>query len=260
MKNIITDGGAIGNGTADDTAAIQAALNLGGNWYFPAGTYKVTSTLLLNKPATGLFGDNMSTTVINYTGTACAIQSGKFAVTLLWTRISDLRITAPNINIGYCLEMYSMQFSRITNVWLSGSNNVNCINLHLGANWGVTEATYNIIDGCYMGNAKNGIVLTDGANNNTISNTRIQPNLAGGNAILALGQNSGSVSCNSVISCGFEYPGNISNGIWLAQNTNGFFMYANRFEALNTGIFVGSSCVNTVDSGQYYSGCTNNKI
>jgi Concanavalin A-like lectin/glucanases superfamily/Pectate lyase superfamily protein/Divergent InlB B-repeat domain len=44
--------GAVGDGTNDDTAAIQGALNSSGNavCYFPPGTYKVTSTLSLGNP------------------------------------------------------------------------------------------------------------------------------------------------------------------------------------------------------------------
>ena len=44
----VRDFGAVGDGVADDTAAIQAALNataLGGTTFFSAGTYKVTATL-----------------------------------------------------------------------------------------------------------------------------------------------------------------------------------------------------------------------
>lgn len=39
--------GAVGDGVTDDTAAIQSALNSGGTIYFPAGTYKVTTHLIL---------------------------------------------------------------------------------------------------------------------------------------------------------------------------------------------------------------------
>lgn len=54
----VKDFGAVGNGTADDTTAIQNAfnfasttLNHNGTVYFPAGTYKVTSTLIDNSSA-----------------------------------------------------------------------------------------------------------------------------------------------------------------------------------------------------------------
>ena len=42
--------GAIGDGTADDSAAIQAALDTGGVILFPNGRYKVTKTLTAYKP------------------------------------------------------------------------------------------------------------------------------------------------------------------------------------------------------------------
>ena len=44
--------GAVADGITDDTAAVQAALNAGGNIYFPAGRYKVTSQLTATKPCT----------------------------------------------------------------------------------------------------------------------------------------------------------------------------------------------------------------
>ena len=47
---------AVGDGQADDTAAIQAAVDLGRQSkavYLPPGTYRITKTLVLNGPATG---------------------------------------------------------------------------------------------------------------------------------------------------------------------------------------------------------------
>lgn len=42
--------GAVGDGVADDTVAVQAALDQGGVIYFPAGVYKVTKQLTTTKP------------------------------------------------------------------------------------------------------------------------------------------------------------------------------------------------------------------
>jgi hypothetical protein len=53
----VKDFGAVGDGVADDTAAIQAAMNAiasankkGGKIEFPVGTYKITSTITFNYP------------------------------------------------------------------------------------------------------------------------------------------------------------------------------------------------------------------
>jgi len=41
--------GAVGNGVADDTAAIQAAVNANKSVFFPAGTYKITAPIVLSQ-------------------------------------------------------------------------------------------------------------------------------------------------------------------------------------------------------------------
>ena len=45
LVNNVKAHGAVGDGTTDDTSAIQTTLNLTGITYFPSGTYKVTSNL-----------------------------------------------------------------------------------------------------------------------------------------------------------------------------------------------------------------------
>lgn len=48
----VKDFGAVGDGSADDTAAIQLALDYGGQIYFPDGDYRVSSTLSITKQVT----------------------------------------------------------------------------------------------------------------------------------------------------------------------------------------------------------------
>lgn len=259
MINNVKDHGAVGDGITDDTLAIQTCLDLGGNWYFPKGTYKTSATLYISKDATSLEGDNMSTSIISYTGNASAIANKDFNTVLKWNRIKELKFYAPNISIGWAIDFRSMQLSKIENVWIIGSGKANCSGINLGAIWAKTECTYNLISGCYIGLVQNCIVMTDGANNNTIIQNRFQPSVSGGNGILAFGTASGRISCNQVIANGFEYPGKISNGIYLSLSVNGFFIYGNRFEQLNTALNVRPGATNVVDLGNYYESCLYNK-
>jgi len=64
----VKDFGAVGDGVADDTAAIQAAINLaqvaGGDVFLPSGTYKTTSVLLVGRSKVFISGENVSSTTI----------------------------------------------------------------------------------------------------------------------------------------------------------------------------------------------------
>jgi len=65
----VKDFGAIGNGSTDDTAAIQAAITslsaTGGNVYFPKGTYKVSSTISWTGDNIFLEGAGLGATTIS---------------------------------------------------------------------------------------------------------------------------------------------------------------------------------------------------
>lgn len=54
----VKDFGAVGDGVADDTAAIQAAINASGIVYVPSGNYTLTATLILSSSNQGLIGDS----------------------------------------------------------------------------------------------------------------------------------------------------------------------------------------------------------
>ena len=59
----VKDFGAVGDGTTDDTSAIQSALNTGRVVLLPAGTYKVTSTLNITVNGTGLVGEGKKSVI-----------------------------------------------------------------------------------------------------------------------------------------------------------------------------------------------------
>jgi len=64
----VKDFGALGDGSTDDTDAIQAAIDASGGVYFPAGTYIVTEALRL-KSFTFLCGDGRNSAIEAETGT-----------------------------------------------------------------------------------------------------------------------------------------------------------------------------------------------
>ncbi|MGB8363054.1 MAG: glycosyl hydrolase family 28-related protein [Rhizomicrobium sp.] len=94
--NVETGYGAKGDGTTDDTAAIQAALDSLGSTkttlYFPAGTYRITQTL--NLPArihVNIIGEDPSTTKIVWDGKSGGARSTMLYLNgLAYSRIDRL--------------------------------------------------------------------------------------------------------------------------------------------------------------------------
>lgn len=72
----VKDFGAAGNGTTDDTAAIQAAINTGETVYVPAAAnyYKITSQLILNSNQR-IFGDGVDSQIRQVTSLANVLSA-----------------------------------------------------------------------------------------------------------------------------------------------------------------------------------------
>jgi polygalacturonase len=75
----VRDKGAAGNGTADDTTAVQAAINAlptaGGTVYIPTGTYKLTSALTLRSNLV-LIGDGDGPSLLHQTAANTDLMAG----------------------------------------------------------------------------------------------------------------------------------------------------------------------------------------
>ena len=98
----VTDFGAKGDGTTDDTAAIQAAINSGvGSVYFPTGTYIVSGITLVSNQK--LYGNGSSSIIKSTNATADATQGVFNATSISNVEICDLKfqgINRPQNNVS----------------------------------------------------------------------------------------------------------------------------------------------------------------
>lgn len=152
----VKDFGAVGDGVADDTAAIEAALGLGGHVTFPEGTYKVSTALIENvnnltvdarsATFTSQYGnvlvfkqcDNFSWEggVINAgTGANPAYPSGAESIPqnfLIFNAnvasISGLTVNNNVANVAACITAWNMGQVQINNnqVFYGGDNSIWC--------------------------------------------------------------------------------------------------------------------------------------
>ena len=92
----VKDFGATGNGTTDDTAAIQAAITFCTNkWalYFPAGIYLVSQTLTITTNQGSIYGDGTATTFIRFNmGNTSAETDGFYLNAVQNIFIKDLTV------------------------------------------------------------------------------------------------------------------------------------------------------------------------
>ena len=103
----VTSYGAVGDGTNDDTAEIQSAIDVviaggGGVIHFPKGTYKITSPLAINGKYCTLRGYGMDASIIDYAastgdGIAVAANSDSFTV-------EKLRIKSSSNSTGWAIN------------------------------------------------------------------------------------------------------------------------------------------------------------
>lgn len=92
--------GAVADGIADDTAAVQAAIDSlpleGGTVFFPAGTYRITDSIKV-RSALRLYGEGNSATVFHQ---VTPNKHGFEGVDILSLSVEELRISGPGSGSG----------------------------------------------------------------------------------------------------------------------------------------------------------------
>ena len=110
----VMDFGARANGSADDTAAIQAAINAakpGETVYFPAGVYIVSNFVVKNRSGLSFAGEGQKSTIKQKTG-AARIATVEASLNIV---ISDLTFDANGIASYGGVVFYSTKGVRIEN-------------------------------------------------------------------------------------------------------------------------------------------------
>lgn len=95
----VRDWGATGNGTTDDTVAIQNAIDFGGiKLFFPVGTYRVTAPLTVRTQKFIHGCGSSSSIVIDHSGTGIVLEpvgAGTSNVYLSGVELQDMTFTRP---------------------------------------------------------------------------------------------------------------------------------------------------------------------
>ena len=162
----VKDFGAVGNGIADDTASIQAAINAvsltgGGTVYVPAGTYNITN-IYLSKTMSSVWynpiqlvgagrmsGNKTGGTILNHTGAGIAVWVGDYTNNITATpynsyyfSVKDLSLIGnANTTIGFRFrQCYQL---RLDNVTFNGTDGSSCTGMVFEA---CVEGLYNLLD------------------------------------------------------------------------------------------------------------------
>lgn len=127
----VKDFGAVGNGTVDDTTAIQAAINYlqstvgsnnfgGGILHFPAGKYKVTGTLSITSSFITLQGCGTQSTYVEFANQSkdCLVINGaSVSGGIRYVRVLDMSLNGKDKTAGATIKLlhaYRCVFQRLS--------------------------------------------------------------------------------------------------------------------------------------------------
>lgn len=253
------DFGATGDGTTDDTAAIQAAIDslsaTGGTVYLPTGTYKVTSKISWTFDDVTLQGAGKgATTISTFIAATDVIAIGSSGTGVSRGGIYDLNIIADTTQVSGA------------GVHLTNCNNVRISNVVIGYGFytgvaidGGASQFGNYVDNFVVSDCVQGIAI--GESGTTVQDIFISDGIVGGCTTVGLFiKQASGVYANSVdiISCAtaistFPNSGQAANNLFFTDvlcdtstaNGWGFFSNGGRVEQVNMGNCWGSSCSET---------------
>lgn len=184
----VSETGAIGDGIADDTAAIQAAIDLGYDIVFPPGVYKVSNELTL-KSNLRLRGGGMGLTTIKFAASVSGSKNMFYGAALSKVSIRDMTLDGNAANNSTTLD----------GIRLNGMSIFSLENLEIiehrgnGISLGVASGTtnYGTIHAVHIRNCRSHCIEVQNRNSNniaiSISNCKlVYPGNSGGSGKAAL--------------------------------------------------------------------------
>lgn len=249
------DYGAVGDGVADDTTAIQNALNAltanGSTLFFPSGTYKITASLNATVTGTTIAGNGWGSQ-IQYDGNV--VTPAIKATGNIRCNIRDLRISQTNAShLGTALDISQCNTSVFERLLIDGGGASGVAPL-VGILLNASTCNNNSINNCrvaYGGTNSIGINIIGSSNTNTVQDVRLLPQ----------GDTSGSsgIHINTAHSNVLIHPDVESangNGVFLDTAAHGTTMIKPFMSAVNVGVSIASGVVGTGIYGGTIQGST----
>lgn len=253
----VKDYGALGNGVADDTAAVQSAINAcssagGGEVFFPTGTYLLTPTTspAITVPSyVRLAGSDRRATTLkkNAAGVLISMSGPSTDTTgathVKYSGIENLEINGNSLT-GLLLELYY-------------ADNLYFSNMYTYGNWDICVDTTEFWDSRFIN-------CTWEASGGQTANASM-PNVYLRNSAAASGFGYSGDNVNQIHFIGCRWEAFYTGALWLTQgvaatnNPNGIYITDCKMESsdVNGGPFfkADSSCAHIVVNGVYcYSG------
>ena len=265
-KVSVKDFGAVGNGTANDTAAIQAAItaaaargNGGATVYFPAGTYRINSGITFT---TGIIleGDSEKGTILKYYGSGSAIASTTPTTRTYYMGVT--RMTVENTGgaglIG--LDLSAVNRSEFTQLQIKDfPTTVKITSPAVGASYAYAlyNRFYNVLA---EGNTTKGFHLAGASTNaHTFNSCQFNTETTATNAVGWYIENSNG---NQVMACHADFGATGSKFAYISASlgagaSDGNVFWGNRIEAFNAGdttygFDLQANVRHTVIGGNYY--------